>query len=252
MSRGKGEPHSALRHRLKALKHKELPSSCRVRSPDGSRDGSLERLRAAAATSATSCGDRSPDGFGDCSREVSPVAATAAATASGSSSRDRSPDQSEDRSWELSQAAAAAATASVSYAPSHEPSACDRACSASSPRPPPPRSARHANSIGDGGGQGAVAAKAPSETRRVVCEQESVRCRGTWGRESGWGGGGGGGERWPGPCDSDPRQRGLETFEVFVEGTRSRDRRFLAPRTGLLRALQVGFVFFFYCFFNSC
>ncbi|CAN0035385.1 unnamed protein product, partial [Hapterophycus canaliculatus] len=28
------------------------------------------------------------------------------------------------------------------------------------------------------------------------------------------------------------------TFEVFVEGTRSRDRRFLAPKTGLIRALQ--------------
>lgn len=47
------------------------------------------------------------------------------------------------------------------------------------------------------------------------------------------------GGRWPGPCESDPLQRGLETFEVFVEGTRSRDRRFLAPKTGLIRALQV-------------
>ena len=46
-------------------------------------------------------------------------------------------------------------------------------------------------------------------------------------------------ERWPVPSDADPRQRGLETFEVFVEGTRSRDRRFLPPRTGMLRALQV-------------
>lgn len=44
---------------------------------------------------------------------------------------------------------------------------------------------------------------------------------------------------WPGPRESDPRQRGLETLEVFVEGTRSRDRRFLAPKTGLIRALQV-------------
>lgn len=52
--------------------------------------------------------------------------------------------------------------------------------------------------------------------------------------------GGGGGGRWPGPCESDPCQRGLETLEVFVEGTRSRDRRFLAPKTGLIRALQVG------------
>ncbi|CAB1112580.1 unnamed protein product [Ectocarpus sp. CCAP 1310/34] len=52
------------------------------------------------------------------------------------------------------------------------------------------------------------------------------------------GGGGGAGGRWPGPCESDPCQRGLETLEVFVEGTRSRDRRFLAPKTGLIRALQ--------------
>ncbi|CAN0529177.1 unnamed protein product, partial [Ectocarpus sp. 8 AP-2014] len=36
------------------------------------------------------------------------------------------------------------------------------------------------------------------------------------------------------------QERGLETLEVFVEGTRSRDRRFLAPKTGLIRALQVG------------
>ncbi|CAM9486306.1 unnamed protein product, partial [Sphacelaria rigidula] len=43
---------------------------------------------------------------------------------------------------------------------------------------------------------------------------------------------------WPGPRDADPQQRGVETIEVFVEGTRSRDRRFLSPRTGLLRALQ--------------
>eukprot|EP00752_Nemacystus_decipiens_P003513 g3241.t2 len=43
---------------------------------------------------------------------------------------------------------------------------------------------------------------------------------------------------WPGPRESDPRQKGLETLEVFVEGTRSRDRRFLAPKTGLIRALQ--------------
>lgn len=49
----------------------------------------------------------------------------------------------------------------------------------------------------------------------------------------------GGGERWPGPCEYDPFQRGLETIEVFVEGRRSRDRRFLAPKTGVLRALQV-------------
>lgn len=47
------------------------------------------------------------------------------------------------------------------------------------------------------------------------------------------------GGSWPGPCESDPKQRGLETLEVFVEGTRSRDRRFLAPKTGLMRALQV-------------
>lgn len=61
-------------------------------------------------------------------------------------------------------------------------------------------------------------------------------------------GGGGGGASWPGPSDADPGQRGLETLEVFVEGTRSRDRRFLAPRTGLLRALQVG-VFCRVCLF---
>lgn len=45
---------------------------------------------------------------------------------------------------------------------------------------------------------------------------------------------------WLESSESDLRQRGLETLEVFVEGTRSRDRRFLAPRTGVLRALQVG------------
>ncbi len=46
---------------------------------------------------------------------------------------------------------------------------------------------------------------------------------------------------WPGPSESDPSQRGLETLEVFVEGMRSRDRRFLPPKTGLIRALQVCF-----------
>lgn len=42
----------------------------------------------------------------------------------------------------------------------------------------------------------------------------------------------------------DLQQRGLETFEVFVEGMRSRDRRFLPPKTGMLRALQVTVVWF--------
>ncbi|CAM9318219.1 unnamed protein product [Ectocarpus sp. 12 AP-2014] len=78
-----------------------------------------------------------------------------------------------------------------------------------------------------------------SGTERIRGHHPQAASGGNGGGSADGGGGGGGvGGRWPGPCESDPCQRGLETLEVFVEGTRSRDRRFLAPKTGLIRALQ--------------
>ncbi|CAM9189791.1 unnamed protein product, partial [Ectocarpus fasciculatus] len=108
-------------------------------------------------------------------------------------------------------------------------------------------------------GEGETSQKVPSGEEGIACDgskaatrDEAGDSRGTSGNErtrdhpqAGFDGNGGGsaegggcGGRWPGPCESDPCQRGLETLEVFVEGTRSRDRRFLAPKTGLIRALQ--------------